>query len=42
MAVGHANFEAEDHLGNFELSDNMDLKYDLTEWDIGQFMEMVL
>ena len=38
MALGHGTFEAEEHLGNFELSDSMDRRYDLTEWTIGQFI----
>lgn len=37
MTIGHGTFEAKEHLGNFELSDVIDLEYQLTEWKIGQF-----
>ena len=36
MAVGRGVFEAEEHLGNFELSDSMTEKFELQEWEISK------
>jgi hypothetical protein len=36
MAIGQGTFEAKEHLGNFELTDTLDRRYELTEWKIGQ------
>ena len=41
MTIGRGTFEAKEHLGNFELSDNIEVEYQLTNYHIGQLIRVL-